>query len=178
MNILKSNFPQFPNFTNNHVSFFNELISLYTAEIDQIVGRKISNYVLDYVKNNSIILSNPIQSDNYVRTYIGRDPKTNLEALIMSWSKDNQTTIHSHPKFACYTFAEGEFLIEVFEQIGNSSKVTLKESTIINKPMSLYSIGENDTYDNHIHRITCLSETGTSLHIYSDDALKGLKFEL
>ena len=32
-------------------------------------------------------------------------------------------------------------------------------------------------FNNHIHRITCLSDTAHSLHVYSDDALKGEKLD-
>ena len=41
----------------------------------------------------------------------------------------------------------------------------------------LYAIGEAGKFNNHIHRITCLSDMAHSLHVYSDDALKGEKLD-
>ena len=41
----------------------------------------------------------------------------------------------------------------------------------------VYAIGKAGKYNNHIHRITCLSDTAHSLHVYSDDALKGEKLD-
>ena len=38
---------------------------------------------------------------------------------------------------------------------------------------AVMDLGAPGRFDNHIHRITCLSDTGHSLHVYSDDALRG-----
>ena len=40
-------------------------------------------------------------------------------------------------------------------------------------PCAFFAVGAPGRFDNHIHRITCLSPTGHSLHVYSDDALRG-----
>ena len=94
----------------------------------------------------------------------------------MGWKRGNRTSIHSHPQFAAYNFADGEFEIEIFEPTGEG-RARLVERVHISEPQSFYAIGKAGAFDNHIHRITCLSEQGHSLHIYSDNALQGITYE-
>ena len=47
------------------------------------------------------------------------------------------------------------------------------QSAEVEAPCAFFAIGKPGCFDNHIHRITCLSPTGHSLHVYSDDALRG-----
>ena len=47
------------------------------------------------------------------------------------------------------------------------------ESAVVEGPCAFFAVGAPGRFDNHIHRITCLSDTGHSLHVYSDDALRG-----
>ena len=49
----------------------------------------------------------------------------------------------------------------------------LTESAVVEGPCAFFAVGAPGRFDNHIHRITCLSDTGHSLHVYSDDALRG-----
>ena len=65
--------------------------------------------------------------------------------------------------------------MEVFEPHEDGIKLAYK--TVVNDTLGLYAIGEAGKFDNHIHRITCLSDTAHSLHVYSDDALKGKKLD-
>jgi hypothetical protein len=46
----------------------------------------------------------------------------------------------------------------------------------VNGQEGFAAIGHPGRFDNHIHRITCLSATAHSLHVYSDDALRGMTF--
>ena len=110
-----------------------------------------------------------------MRNYIGRDTESGWEAIVMSWKKGNRTAIHAHPQFAGYTFADGVFLVEVFEPFKEG--IRLVQEMTISDIHGLYAIGEAGKFNNHIHRITCLSDTAHSLHVYSDDALKGEKLD-
>lgn len=156
--------------------FMAGLLSLvHSGPICQNLGEEIKHYALQFVQKHSLQHFNRFSEESYIRNYIGQDPATHWEALIMNWKKGNRTAIHSHPQFAGYTFADGKFLVEVFEM--DRDQLRLTSQTEITDRQSFYAIGEADKFDNHIHRITCLSETAHSLHIYSDDARKGFKYE-
>ena len=108
----------------------------------------------------------------YRRTYLGRCPATGWEAIVMSWKNGNRTSIHAHPQFAGYHIADGTFRLEIFEPAaGGAARLT--ESAVVEGPCAFFAVGAPGRFDNHIHRITCLSDTGHSLHVYSDDALRG-----
>ena len=155
-------------------NFMDGLLHIVANEpIANRLGDRIQDYALDFVRHHSLDSFNRFSPDSYVRNYLGRDPEAHWEALVMSWQKGNRTAIHAHPQFAGYTFAHGEFLIEIFEPVPEG--IRLKQEYVIKDIRGFYAIGDPGRFDNHIHRITCLSETGHSLHIYSDDALKGLK---
>ena len=93
----------------------------------------------------------------------------------MSWKAGNRTSIHAHPQFAGYYFADGEFQVEIFEQAGPTA-LKLANVVRVNGQEGFAAIGHPGHFDNHIHRITCLSATAHSLHVYSDDALRGMTF--
>lgn len=114
---------------------------------------------------------------SYVRNYIGRDAATGFEALVMSWMCGNRTSVHAHPQLACYCFADGEFLVETFEDAGDGLARPVDRYRV-GGGSGFYAVGLPGRFDNHIHRITCLSGYGHSLHVYSDDALKGLKYRV
>lgn len=95
----------------------------------------------------------------------------------MSWSRGNVTSVHGHPQLACYCFADGDFLVETFEAVGGDL-VRPSGCRRVAGGCGFYAVGLPGRFDNHIHRITCLSERGHSLHVYSDDALKGLKYRV
>lgn len=141
--------------------------------MDTATGDKLRDYVLNFVRNNSLACFDQY-TDTYVRNIIGRDA-SGWEAIVMSWKKGSRTSIHTHPQFASYTFADGEFLVEVFEPC--SKGIRLVKQITVNEVMGLYSIGEEGRFTNHIHRLTCLSDTAHSLHVYSADALNGLNLD-
>ena len=103
---------------------------------------------------------------------LGRSPETGWEAIVMSWQEGNRTSIHAHPQFAGYHFADGRFRLEIFEPAGDGTARPV-HSAEVEAPCAFFAIGKPGCFDNHIHRITCLSPTGHSLHVYSDDALRG-----
>lgn len=175
-NILQEDFTAAPCMIEGHEVFMGELMNIVTSEpMSETVGERVKAHVLDFVRSHPLTCFDRFSEDTYVRNYIGRDTSTGWEAIVMSWKKGNRTAIHSHPQFAGYTFADGEFLVEIFEPCKGG--ICLVDELRINDVLGLYAIGEAGKFDNHIHRITCLSDTAHSLHVYSDDALKGRKWE-
>ena len=175
-NFLSEDFTSAPEFTAGYDHFMDGLLDVvHSGPVTDSMGDRIKTYALDFVKEYPLTPFDQYSDSTYVRNYIGRDPETHWEAIVMSWKKGNQTAIHSHPQFASYTFADGIFEVEVFEPQGDG--IRLVDDLIVDHALGLYAIGEAGKFDNHIHRITCLSETAHSLHIYSDDALKGMKLD-
>lgn len=173
---LAEDFSASPSVPSANSDFMKALLQLaQTRQLNETLGKQIQALAWDFVHTRSLAPFNRFSETAYVREYIGRDSSTGWEALVMCWKKGNRSAIHGHPQFAGYTFADGEFLVELFEPYRTGARLVRKIH--ITQPQSLYSIGEKDQFNNHIHRITCLSETAHSLHIYSDDALKGLKYE-
>ncbi len=104
----------------SYEDFFSGLDSITSGrDITEELGNAIREYVLDYVRRNPLALNN-FDDSTYVRNYIGRNDRSGWEAIVMSWKKGNRTAIHSHPRFASYTIADGEFLIEIFEPVSES----------------------------------------------------------
>ncbi|MCD8186589.1 MAG: hypothetical protein LUD68_09190 [Rikenellaceae bacterium] len=83
--------------------------------------------------------------------------------------------IHGHPQYAGYTFIGGRFTVEVFQQ--QSDRLTACQLMDIDGKQGFPAISRPAAFVNPIYRLTCLSEKGYSLHIYSDDALKGFKYD-
>lgn len=174
--VLSGNFDTSLCFSEENKLFMEGLLSLIKEKpLGKILGEQIRTYVLDFVKTHPLDTYKRFSAESYVRNYIGRDQETQWEALVMNWQKGNRTTIHSHPQFAGYTFAEGEFRVEIFKPAGPG--IRLQKILHITEPCGLYAIGKAGRFDNHIHRITCLSEKAHSLHVYSDDALKGQVYQ-
>jgi hypothetical protein len=111
----------------------------------------------------------------YTRNYIGKDSRTGWEMIVMGWQKGNRTAIHGHPLYAGYTGVAGNVLLEVFEKREGGLKKVLEH--VVQPGESFYSVAEVDNYENHIHRLTGLTDTAFTLHIYSDDARKGVDFD-
>lgn len=145
------------------------------TEINDSLGKRIGRYILDCLAANPPRGFDTYSETSYIRTYLGRDAATGWEAIMMSWRAGNTTPIHAHPQFAGYHFADGIFRVEIFEPAGNGTARRIKDMTVT-APYALHATGTAGRFDNHIHRITCLSPTGHSLHVYSDDARRGLVY--
>lgn len=161
-----------------YAPFFDRLLSIVrNRPIDDALGEQIKSYVLEWLTGHSLDAFDAYSAESYVRTYLGRSPETRWEAILMSWQAGNTTAIHAHPQFAGYHFADGVFKVEIFEPVADY-RARLTDTLLIDRPAGLFAVGQPGRFDNHIHRITCLSETGHSLHVYSDDALRGAVYDL
>ncbi len=169
---------QFPDIeiVKGYEAYFRRFLQFIAQkELSKSLGEEVKKYALQTVPEINLSDFQQFSDDSYVRNYIGKDYETGWEALVMSWKKGNKTTIHGHPSFANYTILSGEILIETFDYIDNCLKPIGEYR--VKSGVSFYAFGESDKFDNHIHRLTCLSDTAHSLHIYSDDARKGMVFE-
>ena len=157
-------------------AFFSKMMEICAdRDIDQSLGEELKSYAQEWLASNRLDVFDNYSDRAYSRTYIGRSAE-GWEAIVMGWKRGNRTSIHSHPQFAAYNFADGEFELEIFEPT-DEGRARLVERLHVTAPQAFYSIGRAGAFDNHIHRITCLSEYGHSLHIYSDDALQGLTYD-
>ena len=131
--------------------------------IDDALGQQIRAYVLGWLQTHPLTAFDDYSDTAYRRTYLGRCPATGWEAIVMSWKNGNRTSIHAHPQFAGYHIADGTFRLEIFEPAaGGAARLT--ESAVVEGPCAFFAVGAPGRFDNHIHRITCLSDTGHSLH--------------
>lgn len=174
---LGSHFGKQPIFNSRYTDLFNQILAIASNRMDAAMGEELKQHIMQWLEKNPLHHDfNSYSSDKYVRTYIGRDEHTRWEAIVVSWQQGNATTVHSHPQFAGYNFADGVFKIEVFEPHDQQTAKLIK-TIIVDKPYGMFAIGDANTFTNHIHRITCISPTAHSLHVYSDDALNGLVYK-
>ena len=159
--------------TAEYGEFFTGLTGITDRKpVDDALGERIQGYVLGWLEGHPLTAFDDYSATAYRRTYLGRSPEPGWEAIVMSWQEGNRTSIHAHPQFAGYHFADGRFRLEIFEPAGDGTARPV-HSAEVEAPCAFFAIGKPGCFDNHIHRITCLSPTGHSLHVYSDDALRG-----
>jgi|GEM_PF-5652995 len=117
----------------------------------------------------------PSDCEDYQRNYLSRH-SSGWEVMLICWEKGNKTKIHGHPEMCCYYYIEGDFELELFK-LCDDNNIELEKSIRVGTGDTFADCGQPDTYCNHIHRVTCLSEKGYSINIYSDDACKGDEYD-
>ena len=70
----------------------------------------------------------------------------------------------------------GSKISDHVEDVDGTGNIKLAKVTEAAENTGFYALGEANVLTNHIHRITCLSDIAYSLHIYSDDARKGVVY--
>jgi len=108
----------------------------------------------------------------YSRSILLRE-SDGAEVMIARWDRGAVTPIHGHPQFAFVYVLEGQLQMEHYRE--TDSGLLLTETIIKRKGQHIYAAGEARRYNNAIHRVTALAPS-LSLHVYSDDALKGKAF--
>jgi len=170
---IKSMFPEPVAIVPGHEVFFESLTKLFgNGIIDEPRAEKIKELVLSEMQRIQE-KEWTFSTEKYIRNYVGK-VENGLEAIVMGWSKDLKSSIHGHPKFALYAIMTGEIEIEIY-QLENGRPV-LQQTVVAKEGDVYYSIGTSENFDNHIHRISCKSETSLSLHIYSEDAREGVVY--
>lgn len=158
--MLADSYPLQPRITEGYEPFFTGLLDFCAdATIDEALAARIKTYVQGWLATHPLDAFDRFSDESYLRTYLGRCPRTHWEAIVMSWKAGNRTSIHAHPQFAGYYFADGEFQVEIFEQAGPTA-LKLANVVRVNGQEGFAAIGHPGRFDNHIHRITCLSATG------------------
>lgn len=100
-----------------YASFFSGLLEVtHTRAVDDGLGERIEEYVMSWLGDHALDGFDDYSADGYRRTYLGRSPETGWEAIVMSWQEGNRTSIHAHPQFAGYFFADGRFLVEILSR--------------------------------------------------------------
>ena len=158
-------------------AFFTDLMNLVkNNELNDELGEKLKQLALDFTNHYDLEAFNTFSGKDYERTFIGKDA-SGWEAIMMTWRKGKQSTIHTHPQFAAYNILKGKINLEIFEEKknGNIVRTAMLE---VDENTGFFAIGEPNTMANHIHRISGLSDVSYSLHIYSDDARKGFTYSM
>lgn len=135
---------------------------------------EIESRVLLFLKGNGFRNTNfPLVTGSYSRTILSKR-KNGFEAMVARWAPQAMTTVHGHPDYIFYYLLAGRLGVENFTlEKGKPVCIGTRE---LSPGEHFYQKGVSGTFDNAIHRITVL-EDSLSLHVYSDDALKGLCFE-
>ncbi len=139
----------------------------------EAMAEVISNYLSKYTPS---INDFPCIKNSYSRTILSRS-ESGMEVLIARWDSGLTSTIHGHPAFAMVYVIAGSLTVEQYEKtesndIGCVIKTGVKTFDAGNY---FYGQGIEGRFDNHIHRIIAAKES-LSIHVYSDDALKGEVF--
>lgn len=134
--------------------------------------RTIEPEAAAFFARNSVPLMDFPSASLYSRTILYRG-ENGFEAMAARWSKDTITAIHAHPMFAFYYLFEGELSVENFEKNGSDIRKTTTKKYLPGEYFCMR--GKAGTFENGIHRVTAVQES-LSIHIYSDDAMKGKKF--
>jgi predicted metal-dependent enzyme (double-stranded beta helix superfamily) len=176
--IIKNEFSEPIKVKPGYEDFFEGMMTIVKKhEIDNTLGQELQQYALEFLQRCDFSDFQTFSDTLYERVHIGKDEATGWEAIMMCWKKGNQTSIHGHPQFAAYNFATGKFMVEVFKK-KNEREAELSTSFNPECGQGFFAIGEAGMFDNHIHRLTCLSDVGYSLHIYSADARLGIKYNV
>ncbi len=129
--------------------------------------------LFDFFENNSLKIEDFERKEgSYSRTVLQR-LDSGYEAMVARWDKGAVTPIHGHPDFALIYIVKGALKETLY----------VKEGTTINKELTTIHYSGEYTYhngiqgrlDNAIHQVRAMQDS-LSLHIYSDDALKGEVF--
>ena len=110
--------------TAEYGEFFTGLTGITDRKpVDDALGERIQGYVLGWLEGHPLTAFDDYSATAYRRTYLGRSPETGWEAIVMSWQEGNRTSIHAHPQFAGYHFADGRFRLEIFEPAGDGTVI-------------------------------------------------------
>ncbi len=129
--------------------------------------------LFDFFTTNTLRLQDfELSKGRYSRTILYRE-QSGFEIMIARWDKRTQSPIHGHPAFSLFYVVKGKLKETLYTR--NQDRIDEKLTTVHSQGDYTYHQGVPDRFDNSIHRLSALEES-LSLHIYSDDALKGEVF--
>ena len=137
-------------------------------------SQEVLNSLFEFFECNPLKIENFERNEgSYSRTILQR-LDSGFEAMVARWDKGAVTPIHGHPDFALIYIVKGALKETLYTKDGAAIR---KELTTIHRAGEYtYHHGIKGRLDNAIHQIQAMKDS-LSLHIYSDDALKGEVFE-
>lgn len=133
--------------TAEYGEFFTGLTGITDRKpVDDALGERIQGYVLGWLEGHPLTAFDDYSATAYRRTYLGRSPETGWEAIVMSWQEGNRTSIHAHPQFAGYHFADGGSGLEIFEPAGDGTARPV-HSAEVEAPCAFFAIGKPGCFD-------------------------------
>ncbi len=131
---------------------------------------RIEREAVAFVSEHSLPMTDfPPFAPLYSRTILYR-AESGYEAMAARWSENAVSAIHGHPMFAFYYLLKGELVVTNYEKRGGG--VVPVETRTYTPGQYFCMLGTQGTFDNGIHRMLAARES-LSIHIYSDDAMKG-----
>ncbi len=115
----------------------------------------------------------PLAPHCYSRCLLLRNPD-GREVMVARWDQGAATPIHGHPRYAFVYVLRGRLQNETFQHTDQG--LIPGERRICGPGDHIYAAGRKGRFDNAIHRVTALAPS-LSLHVYSDDALKGISWD-
>ena len=136
-------------------------------------SQEVIHSLFDFFENNSLRIEDFERKEgSYSRTILQRTD-SGFEVMVARWDKGAVTPIHGHPDFALIYIIKGALKETLYAKDGTTIR---KELTTIHRPGEYtYHHGIKGRLDNAIHQVQAMRDS-LSLHLYSDDALKGEVF--
>ena len=159
---------------------YSDLFELILSAKDQYEGEALSEQlamIIESYKVNSLKIKDFPQAEKnqYSRSYIGRD-YSGWESIICRWEEGANSSIHGHPDFVFYYVLEGKIEMPFYKK-SKEGELILDRIQILEKGEFVFSVGPEGKFENMIHAIKAL-EPSLSLHVFSDNALKGEVYEV
>ena len=114
----------------------------------------------------------------YRRTIVGAlhtDEEPGFEAVLAHWRLTCITPIHGHPPVVMYRVLSGRYRMTFYEKTDDG--LSPVSERLLGPGDWLLHEGAGPGYEHFIHTVECLEE-GWTLNLYSDDALKGVKYNV
>ena len=186
--ILRRFFPEyFLNLNESYYSGFEFLWKKLIKKLKKNLSSKKSIEQINNIIDNNVSLEQlpsemkAKKAKTYQRTLFGLEKTlsdSGFEGIILHWKKNSKTPIHAHPNFAYYKILSGKCLMTFYKKKEDGSLVKTSQK-YLSTGDSLHSYEKKEkkmTFTNLIHKVECIKE-GFTLHLYSDNALKGKIFE-
>ena len=159
---------------------YRDLFAQIMQAKDQHEGEALAQKLVTIIQaceSQALVAGNFPEAENnqYSRNYIGRDP-SGWESMICRWKTGAQSSVHGHPDFVFYYVLEGRIEMPFYELDADGNACHTR-TQILEPGDWVYGAGESGRFDNMIHQVRAL-EPSLSLHVFSDDALKGEVFQI
>lgn len=146
---------------------------------DRKVNDEIATGFIDSVNQQNSLLSYQwnYPKESYTRESILPDKTAPYEIVISKWCKNAFTPVHGHPQLALYYVIQGKFRMELYHCHDSDDDVTFDKELILEKNQFFYHIGDDNRYDNFIHRVFA-DDNSIAIHLFSEPAVLGKKFSV